>query len=72
MRNQIRSDFYHKKSEKKSFLEGMKGREKSSLLCMGELRRKDSSLDLYRKDLMHEFRKKMRESLCYSSFLCSS
>ena len=40
----------------------MKEREKGSLLCVGELRRKDSSLDLYHRNLMHGSRKK-REDL---------
>ena len=68
MRKKIRSNFYYKKLEKKDFLKGVKGREKGSLLCVKKLRRKDSSIDLYCRDLMYGSRKKKRGSL-YSSSL---
>ena len=50
----------------------MKGKEKGSLLCVGELRRKDSSLDFYNRDLKHGSRKKRRESPYSLSSSCSS
>ena len=62
IKNQIRSDFHHKKFEKKSSSQKYeKKREKFSLMHE-KIEKKGSSVDLYCRDLMRGSKKKKRGS----------
>ena len=69
IKNQIRSNFYHKKLEKIFFSQRRERKRKMFSLIHGKLRRKGSSLDLYCIDQMHGSRKKMKVSLFFNSVM---